>query len=74
MWLIFQPHFFGNICLLARYSVTPPLKKIHWNTRKMSESERLTNMPNTSIGLVKPNKGFKLCIVAWFLLKDRYLR
>ena len=35
-----------------------------WNTRKMSESERFTNMFTTSIGLVKPNKEFKLCIAA----------
>ena len=35
-----------------------------WNTRKMSESERFTNMFNTSVGLVKPNKEFKLCIAA----------
>ena len=35
-----------------------------WNTRKMSESERFTDMFNTSIGLVKPNKEFKLCIAA----------
>lgn len=35
-----------------------------WNTRKMSESERFTDMFTTSIGLVKPNKEFKLCIAA----------
>ena len=35
-----------------------------WNTRKKSESERFTDMFITSIGLVKPNKEFKLCIAA----------
>lgn len=35
-----------------------------WNTRKMAESERFTDMFNTSVGLVKPNKEFKLCIAA----------
>ena len=35
-----------------------------WNTRKMSASERFADMFNTSVGLVKPNKEFKLCIVA----------
>lgn len=35
-----------------------------WNTRKMSESERFTDMFNTSVGLVKPNNEFKLCIAA----------
>ena len=44
-----------------------------WNTRKKSESERFTDMFNTSIGLVKPNKEFKLCIAALFLLKSKYL-
>ena len=44
-----------------------------WNTRKKSESERFTDMFNTLIGLVKPNKEFKLCIAALFLLKSKYL-
>ena len=35
-----------------------------WNTRKMSESARFTQMFETSIGLVKPNRMFKLCEVA----------
>ena len=35
-----------------------------WNTRKMSESERFTDMFNTSVGVVKQNKEFKLCIAA----------
>ena len=35
-----------------------------WNTRKMCESERFTDMFTTSIGLVKPNSEFKLCIAA----------
>lgn len=35
-----------------------------WNTRKMCESERFTDMFTTSIGLVKPNKEFKLCMAA----------
>lgn len=30
----------------------------------MSKSERFTDMLNTSIGLVKPNKEFKLCLAA----------
>lgn len=32
-----------------------------WNTRKASESERLTNMFTKSIGLIKPNREFVLC-------------
>jgi len=35
-----------------------------WNTRKMSESERFTDMFNTSIGLIKPNREFILCNAA----------
>lgn len=35
-----------------------------WNTRKMSESKRFTDMFTTSIGLVKSNKEFKLCVAA----------
>jgi hypothetical protein len=35
-----------------------------WNTRKKSVSERFTDMFNRSIGLIKPNKAFKLCIAA----------
>jgi hypothetical protein len=35
-----------------------------WNTRKMSESERFTQMFETSIGLIKPNCEFILCNVA----------
>ena len=35
-----------------------------WNTRKMSESVKFTNMFTTSIGLAKPNKEFKLCVAA----------
>jgi len=32
-----------------------------WNTRKASETERFSDMFHMSIGLVKPNKTFKLC-------------
>ena len=35
-----------------------------WNTRKMAESERFSQMFHTSIGLVKPNREFVLCKVA----------
>lgn len=35
-----------------------------WNTRKMAESERFSQMFHTSIGLVKPNREFVLCEVA----------
>lgn len=35
-----------------------------WNTRKMAESERFSQMFHTSIGLVKPNIEFVLCEVA----------
>ena len=35
-----------------------------WNTRKMSESARFAHMFETSIGLVKPNREFRLCEVA----------
>ena len=31
-----------------------------WNTREASESERISDMFSNSIGLVKPNIGFKL--------------
>ena len=37
-----------------------------WNTRKMAESERFSQMLHTSIGLVKPNREFVLfsrCVV-----------
>ena len=35
-----------------------------WNTRKMGESARFTQMFKSSIGLVKPNREFILCEVA----------
>ena len=35
-----------------------------WNTRKMAESERFCHMFHTSIGLVKPNREFVLCMAA----------
>ena len=35
-----------------------------WNTRKMAESERFSQIFHTSIGLVKPNREFVLCEVA----------
>jgi len=35
-----------------------------WNTRKMDESERFTHMFETSIGLIRPNESFKLCVAA----------
>ena len=35
-----------------------------WNTRKMAESERFSQMFHTSIGLVKPNREFILCNTA----------
>ena len=35
-----------------------------WNTRKMSESARFAHIFETSIGLVKPNREFRLCEVA----------
>ena len=35
-----------------------------WNTRKISESERFTQMFVTSIGLIKPNSEFILCNAA----------
>ena len=35
-----------------------------WNTRKISESERFAQMFETSIGLIKPNRVFKLCVAA----------
>ena len=35
-----------------------------WNTRKMAESERFSQMFHTFIGLVKPNREFVLCKVA----------
>ena len=35
-----------------------------WNTRKMNESERFTQMFETSIGLIKPNSEFILCNAA----------
>lgn len=34
-----------------------------WNTRKMDESERFAHMFETSIGLVRPNREFVLCMV-----------
>lgn len=33
-----------------------------WNTRKMAESERFSHMFGKSIGLVKPNREFVLCL------------
>ena len=35
-----------------------------WNTRKMGESGRFAHMFETSIGLVKPNREFRLCVAA----------
>ena len=32
-----------------------------WNTRKLSESERFAQMFETSIGLIRPNRVFRLC-------------
>ena len=32
-----------------------------WNTRKMDEPERFSHMFSSAIGLVKPNREFKLC-------------
>ena len=65
-WSHFRPMISGCYHVVSDKHLQSYIEEacFRWNTRKMSESERFTNMFNTSVGLVKPNKEFKLCIAA----------